>query len=59
VIPSAWQSLPGPEHNIRSSFTPRRLRIAARPSVGSIARISTALALPSASHTKFTHQWTP
>jgi hypothetical protein len=28
-------------------------------SVGSSARISTALALPARSHTKFTHQWMP
>ena len=37
----------------------RRRRIAARPAVGSIARIRTALALPSASQTKFRHQWMP
>ena len=39
-------SRPGPEHNSRSSARPRRRRIAARPSVGSSARISTALAEP-------------
>ena len=37
----------------------RRRRIAARPCVGCSARISTALAEPSFSQTKFTHQWMP
>ena len=37
----------------------RRRRIAASPCVGSSARISTALAEPSPSQTKFTHQWMP
>jgi hypothetical protein len=59
VMPSAAQRRPGPEHNSRSSLSPRRRRIAAMPSVGSMARISTALAEPSASQTKFTHQWMP
>jgi len=34
-------------------------RIAAKPWVGASARISTALALLSASHTKLRHQWMP
>ena len=51
--------LPGPEHSARSSGTPRRRRIAARPWVGCSARISTALAEPAFSQTKFTHQWMP
>ena len=58
VMPSASQSLPGPEHNARSSSTPRRRRIAGRPWVGCSARISTALAEPF-SQTKLTHQWMP
>ena len=37
----------------------RRRRMAASPCVGASARISTALALPSSSHTKLTHQWMP
>ena len=59
VTPSAWQSLPGPEQSARGSSSPRRRRIASSPAVGSSARISTALALPSASQTKFRHQWMP
>ena len=59
VIPSAWHSRPGPAHNSRSSATPRRRRIAASPCVGASARISIALALPCASHTKLRHQWMP
>src|SRR5262249_4343823 len=59
VIPSAWPRRPGPAHNSRSSATPRRRRIAASPCVGASARISTALALPCASHTKLRHQWMP
>ena len=34
VMPSASQSLPGPEHNARSSCRPRRRRIAGMPWVG-------------------------
>jgi hypothetical protein len=56
VIPSASQTRPGPEQRSRSSATPRRRRMPAIPMVGSIARINTALAEPSGSHTKFTHQ---
>ena len=52
-------SRPGPEQSSRSSDSPRRRRILARPSSGSIARISTALAEPSGSQTKFRHQWMP
>ena len=37
----------------------RRRRIVAMPCVGSSARIRTALAEPSSSQTKFTHQWMP
>jgi hypothetical protein len=59
VIPNASVSLPGPEHNMRSSSNPRRRRIADMPWVGSSARISTALAEPSFSQTKLTHQWMP
>ena len=59
VMPSASVSRPGPEHKSRTSFVPRRRCIAASPSVGSSARIKTALALPAGSHTKFTHQWMP
>ena len=56
---SASQTLPGPEHNDLSSCNPRRRRIAASPRVGLTARISTAAAEPSASQTKFMHQWMP
>src|SRR5882724_3682111 len=59
VMPSASQSLPGPEHSERSSCRPRRRRIAGMPWVGSSARISTALAEPAFSQTKLTHQWMP
>jgi hypothetical protein len=59
VMPSASHSLPGPEHSARWSEKPRRRRMAARPWVGSSARISTALAEPSSSQTKFMHQWMP
>ena len=40
----------------RSSATPRRRRISGNPVVGSMAQISTALAEPFGSHTKFRHQ---
>ena len=56
VMPIASQSFPGPEHSARSSCKPRRRRIAGIPWVGSIARISTALAEPTPSQTKLTHQ---
>ena len=59
VIPSASQSLPGPEQSARSSCNPRRRRIAGMPWVGCSARIRTALASPSFSQTKLTHQWMP
>ncbi len=59
VTPKASHNLPGPEHSVRASLNPRRRRIAAKPSSGSSARISTALAEPSASQTKFRHQWMP
>jgi hypothetical protein len=59
VTAIAWHSRPGPEQRRRSSNTPRRRRILARPSSGSIARIRTALAEPSGSQTKLRHQWIP
>ena len=43
----------------RSSCNRRRRRIAGMPWVGCNARISTALAEPSSSQTKLTHQWMP
>ena len=58
-MPSAWQSLPGPEHKPRSDSTPRRARMRSTPSCGSSARISTASALPASAQTKFRHQWIP
>ena len=53
----AWHSRPGPEQSRRGSSSPRRAIIRSRPSVGSIARINTALAGPA--HTRFMHQWMP
>ena len=47
-IPSAWVSLPGPEHRSASRSSPRRARMV-DPSWGSSARTSTAAPTPSAS----------
>ncbi len=55
-IPMAWVSLPGP---LQSSPAPRRERIAARPSSGSSARISTAAPTSSGSHTALSSAWMP
>ena len=41
-MPSAWVSLPGPEHRSRGAARPRRSRMSSRPWVGSSARIRTA-----------------
>ena len=58
-IPSAWVSLPGPEHRSSSRSTPRRARISSIPSTGSSARISTAAPTPGRSHTAFRQAWIP
>jgi hypothetical protein len=59
VTPSAWVSLPGPEHSSHSSLVPRRSRISSSPATGSSARISTPAPCPSSLQTKFRHQWMP
>ena len=58
-MPSAWVSLPGPEQSSATRSTPRRSRIAARPSSGSSARISTAAPTPSGSQTALSSAWMP
>ena len=58
-MPSAWVSLPGPEHSARSAETPRRRIISSIPSIGSSARISTAAPTPSGSLTAFSSAWIP
>ena len=64
VTPSAWVSLPGPEHSASSpprlhAAAPRRARIAARPAHGSSARIRTPAPTPSGSQTAFRRAWMP
>ena len=58
-MPSAWVSLPGPEHNWRTASTPRRSRMWSIPSTGSSARMSTAAPTPAGSHTAFNSECTP
>jgi len=56
-IPSARQSLPGPEHRRRKSLVRRRELISTIPCVGSSARIRTAL--PRTPQTRLRHQCSP
>ena len=58
-MPSAWVSLPGPEHRSSTRSRPRRSRISSMPSTGSSARISTAAPTPSGSQTALSSAWMP